>query len=97
MSCKICCKRERYSTMNKIELQREIQDLKEEIKQLKEKQETGPVTQKRDWYISLKNAQGQWMNVITLYDRTLKEAENHAENAMTYYEGTIDWKIKMIV
>ena len=44
MNCKICCKRERYSTMNKMELQHEIQELKEEIKQLKEKQENGHVT-----------------------------------------------------
>lgn len=48
-----------------------------------------------DWYVSLKNAQGRWMEVITVSDRTRAEAEKHAKEALHYYEGTTDWRVSL--
>lgn len=47
-----------------------------------------------DWYISLKNAQGRWMEVITVSDRTREEAEKRAKEVLHYYEGTTDWRVR---
>lgn len=48
-----------------------------------------------DWYIFLKNAQGRWMQVITVSGRTREEAEKCAKDGLRYYEGTTDWRVSL--
>jgi len=52
--------------------------------------------QKHDWYISLKNAQGRWIQLITACGRTRAEAEKFAKDSLQYYEGTTDWRVSRI-
>ena len=48
-----------------------------------------------DWYISLKTAQGKWMEAITVSDQTREQAEKHAKDSLRFYEGTTEWRVSL--
>ena len=64
------------------------------MKSHESKREPGAAS-RADWYISLKNAQGRWMEVITVSDRTREEAKKCAKEGLRYYEGTTDWRVSL--